>query len=989
LSKLINTFCKIYNYIKFVIRQQLNLLKFFMMKKLLILLVSMVCTWHSAQAFNVTFSVDMNNVAASFTTANLNGNFNGWCGACAPMTDSNMDGVWEITIPLDAGTWEYKFTYDGWTGQETLVPGSPCTLTTGAFTNRVITVTADTTLPTVCWEACTDCSAAPVYHDITFQLDMNNVTETFITPEINGTFNGWCGACAPMADINDDGIWEITISLLEGSTVEYKFAYDNWANGGESLIPGSPCTVTTDGFTNRTLTITGDAILPAVCWASCSACNVVLLDQMNLPVTFEDANIDYGVIGFGGAEESTIEVDPTDATNTAVKVIKSATAATWAGTTITNAAETGLASAIPFDATNTQMTLRVWSPDAGIAVLLKVEDHNDPTHSCQTLATTTMANVWETLTFDFANEQPLTAPLNLSYYLNKASVFFNYGVEGAIAGEKTYYFDDLMFGGASQPTMRNITFQVDMNNVTETFTTPEVNGNFNGWCGNCAPMTDTNNDGIWELTLMIEEGTYEYKYSYDNWAGQETLASGSTCTITTDGFTNRTLTVTADAVLPVVCFASCNACSVQPVMYDVTFQVDMNNVTEAFTTPEVNGTFNGWCGACAPMTDTDADGIWELTLSLEAGTHQFKYAYDNWANGGESLTPGSSCTVTDGGFTNRALTVSEDMVMPVVCYSSCFACGAAGFYNILFRVDMNEVTSAFTTPEVNGTFNGWCGACAPMSDADGDGVWELVIALEAGSYEYKFANDNWAGQETLAPGSSCTLTSGEFTNRVLTVTGEQALDAVCWGSCTTCDNPQGPFNVTFIVDMSQVTDVFTTPEVNGSFNGWCGGCAPMSDANGDNIWELTIPLAADTFDYKFAYDTWAGQETLTPGSACTYTIDSFTNRRIIVTGAAALDTVCWASCAACIVNVEEIANANRVTIYPNPAQDFLQIEFAKAINKQANITIMDASGRMVVSQKITIAKRYTVDTANMTEGMYFIHLTTDDINYNQSFMVKN
>jgi hypothetical protein len=233
------------------------------------------------------------------------------------------------------------------------------------------------------------------------------------------------------------------------------------------------------------------------------------------------------------------------------------------------------------------------------------------------------------------------------------------------------------------------------------------------------------------------------------------------------------------------------------------------------------------------------------------------------------------------------------------------------------------------------------------------------------------------------------MTSGEFTNRVLTVTGEQALDAVCWESCSTCDNPQGPYNVTFIVDMSQVTDVFTTPEVNGTFNGWCGGCAPMTDANDDNIWELTIALPADTFEYKFAYDSWAGQESLVPGSSCTFTVDNFTNRRIIVTGATALDSVCWASCEACIVGVEEFANANKVSIYPNPATDFLQIEFAKAINKLANITIMDASGRVVVAQKATIAKRYTIDTANMTEGMYFIHLTTDDLNYNQTFMVKN
>ena len=46
-----------------------------------------------------------------------------------------------------------------------------------------------------------------------------------------------------------------------------------------------------------------------------------------------------------------------------------------------------------------------------------------------------------------------------------------------------------------------------------------------------------------------------------------------------------------------------------PATVNVTFQVDMNQVTAGFTTPEVNGTWNNWCGNCNPMTDADGDGI--------------------------------------------------------------------------------------------------------------------------------------------------------------------------------------------------------------------------------------------------------------------------------------------------------------------------------------------------------------------------------------------
>ena len=87
--------------------------------------------------------------------------------------------------------------------------------------------------------------------------------------------------------------------------------------------------------------------------------------------------------------------------------------------------------------------------------------------------------------------------------------------------------------------------------------------------------------------------------------------------------------------------------------YNITFQVDMGNVDPAsFTTPEVNGTFNSWCGNCAAMSDPDGDNIWDITINMAAGTYEFKYSADNWGIQ-ESLLPGSWCTVTNFGFTNR------------------------------------------------------------------------------------------------------------------------------------------------------------------------------------------------------------------------------------------------------------------------------------------------------------------------------------------------
>ena len=89
----------------------------------------------------------MSNVSASFTNVYVSGTLNSWSGNANQLTDPDGDGVYEADISLAAGNYEFKFTYDNWVGQESLdaTLDSACTLTTGAFTNRYITIGASDT----------------------------------------------------------------------------------------------------------------------------------------------------------------------------------------------------------------------------------------------------------------------------------------------------------------------------------------------------------------------------------------------------------------------------------------------------------------------------------------------------------------------------------------------------------------------------------------------------------------------------------------------------------------------------------------------------------------------------------------------------------------------------------------------------------------------------------------------------------------------------
>ena len=325
----------------------------------------------------------------------------------------------------------------------------------------------------------------------------------------------------------------------------------------------------------------------------------------------------------------------------------------------------------------------------------------------------------------------------------------------------------------------NVTFRVDMNNMGG-FTTPEVNGTFNNWCGNCAPMTDDNGDGVWEITIQLDGGYHEYKFSHDNWTGQEMLTAGTNCTVTNGQFTNRFLNLNSDITLPVVCWQSCTSCAEVPNSHSVTFQVDMNYVV-GFNTPELNGTFNNWCGNCAQMNDANGDGVWEITIQLFEGTYEYKYSYDNWG-GSEQLTPGSSCTVTNGQFTNRYLDVQDDMIIDVACWEECGECIPPTPMNVTFNLDLSN--TAATSVEIAGDFNDFCDGCEPLTQGE-NGIWSVELPLLQGVYEYYFTLNNGTVVEDIEQ-STCTVNTPAGVQRIITITESTVVPLVCWEACTDC-----------------------------------------------------------------------------------------------------------------------------------------------------------------------------------------------------------
>ncbi len=235
-----------------------------------------------------------------------------------------------------------------------------------------------------------------------------------------------------------------------------------------------------------------------------------------LPITFDDASVDYELQDFGGNATSLI-ADPDNAANTVASSNKVAGAEVWAGTTVANVS--GFAAPIPFSATETSMTVRVYSPVAGIPVLLKVEDKTDGTISVETLATTSLVNTWETLTFDFSNEAAGTAALDLANTYDKASVFFDFGTNG---DDSTYLWDDMTFvtsgggGGGDAPTVAAPTPTQNPADVVSMFSDTYVDVVVDTWRTDWSSAT---------LTDIVVDGNAIKQYTDLDFVGIETASS--------------------------------------------------------------------------------------------------------------------------------------------------------------------------------------------------------------------------------------------------------------------------------------------------------------------------------------------------------------------------------------------------------------------------------------------------------------------------------
>ena len=182
-----------------------------------------------------------------------------------------------------------------------------------------------------------------------------------------------------------------------------------------------------------------------------------------LPLTFDGG---YTLDQFDGGGTSVVANPYTTGNSTAnvLKLVKGA-GQPWAGSKVTIPA--------PFDfSAGTTVTAKVWSPRAGLKLLMKFEDKTawpNTIASAEITATTTVANQWETLTFNFSG-----IDMGIQFY-NMVLIMDN-GTQGDGSANYTIYVDDISSSPMLTFEPEYILDQFD-GGGTSVIANPDTNGN--------------------------------------------------------------------------------------------------------------------------------------------------------------------------------------------------------------------------------------------------------------------------------------------------------------------------------------------------------------------------------------------------------------------------------------------------------------------------------------------------------------------------------
>ena len=517
-----------------------------------------VCTPHAGMGMvgtvtvvdptvSVTFSVDM--LIEGVTDDGVSVRVNG--GEWFAMDDSDGDLTYTYTMNLVPGDYTYNF-YDGW-----YEDGGYGDCAGGNYGNdRFLTLVDAVVLDTVCWESCDACpaivegctdGAANNYNpdatvdNGTCEYDELEVANLFISEAAEGSASH---KYIEIFNASDETIDLSTYALANTANApETPGSYEFW-----TLLDGLNQD-DTDSVSGSTLIAPGDVY--SVCDEDLDVSVIGECDQyhsylsngddgfclvagteLNFQVLdcIGDWNADPGS-GWDVAGVSAATKDHTLVRKSSVTTGNS----DWALSAGTNADDSEW---VVFDQ-NTWDYLGSHPHEFDVEDVLGCMDSNATNYN----ADATMQEYNEFGTSTCTYESCSSIPDNDPNTPGAQGCFYD---DGTSASWTEGWWDCLDWGG-QVCGLEEVNFVLNL--PPDINGTPHLQGNFNGWCGDCGNAMSSNDDGSWSITQYFSEGQgVEYKFSIGAWVQEETVpadcANNFTNRFYTGGAANTSTTIT-------------------------------------------------------------------------------------------------------------------------------------------------------------------------------------------------------------------------------------------------------------------------------------------------------------------------------------------------------------------------------------------------------------------------------------------------------------
>ncbi|MEM9051217.1 MAG: fasciclin domain-containing protein [Bacteroidota bacterium] len=718
---------------------------------------------------------------------------------------------------------------------------------------------------------------------------------------------------------------------IDGQTVSWGDDDNNYGGITPGNIYSFSVNVTVDGTVTGEqiidFTVSGDGFGPAPAGDDGTITVQGTEAAIELPLDFEFDPSSYTIIGFGGAQNTSVIPNPDPSgVNTSGQVWQQTqdaanTAELFAGAVI------DLNTPADFSAGST-VTMDVWTPQVVTEVTLRFEvAGNDPASAgMQRTVNTTAQNAWETLSFDFSGDP------NIGNEFVRVVVFFNLDLQNT---DDTFYADNIQI--VEFPTVFGIVEASADHNTLETAL-------------NASGLNAVADDPEAELTLfaptdaafaeiqaVVDELLLDPTGALTNVLLYHVVAGTALSSGLTDGQMVLTLqgeTVTVGVTGDVITING----TAEVTVADIPAVNGVVHVIDAVLVPTTCTVFAG-----GPFGDfTTAFG----GVPVEAGgvcPLNSINAFENWAS--EAYT---AIGATEG-----------------VTYEFGVSGGAVGTWDQTHIII--DATTGAVIASADGTSIQW------TAPADGDYIWIIQETGLCGNQSANQATNNGF------PYMTC-LGSASITDVVVADPDFQTLeDAVILAGLDGTLDTDGPFTVfaptnaafdaveglaDILADNTLLTEVLTHHVADGiaySTDLSDGQTVPM--LNGEDV---TIGIGGDPVTV-----------TVTSSLGVEAEVTAFdivaSNGVIHVIDAVLVPT---------LLSVESLNTVEALSVYPNPTNNQFTVDLELTEADRVTIDIVNVVGQVVKTvdlgnRSVGLNREY-IDVNDLSEGIYFMNLLVGD-----------